>query len=210
MAAYHLTVRHLSTKDIIRIFRKIRISSTVHWNGIPCWTWTAALDDGGYGIVWWKGRNHYVYRVMYAWLAEDAPSRAEGSLDHLCRNRACCNPVHLENVPMRINILRGMGRTAKLAAQTHCKSGHLLPAPDKRGERICKICKNTRRQQWRAKRRHLPNSEINTQRAKYHNDPEFHAKELQRRRNYYYQTPIEVRRKKQQEYDQRRRSKVRA
>jgi hypothetical protein len=67
-------------------------------------------------------------------------------IDHLCRNRACCNPEHLEAVSRKENILRGKAPSAVNAKKTHCHRGHLLSLENcdkyelKFGIRKCKIC----------------------------------------------------------------------
>ena len=64
-------------------------------------------------------------------------------IDHLCRNRSCANPAHLEAVTDRVNILRGEGVAVANARKTHCKRGHELSDPyiDSRGSRICRACR---------------------------------------------------------------------
>lgn len=218
VTSQELTITRFSRENIARFFSKIRIDPAVEFKGIPCWLWTAALCkpskgrkdmQEGYGFFWWKGRNHYAYRVAYAWLVEPAPAYPSSgwSLDHLCRNRKCCNPTHLEKVPIRINILRGVGRTAQLAAQTHCKNGHLLPAPNVRNERICLICKNSWTRDWRKARRDEPYSQTTKARIRYQTDPEFRAREVQRKRDYDARLPVEVKRERQKRYDAQKRAK---
>lgn len=70
-----------------------------------CWTWTGALQRG-YGRVCGGGRgnNQLAYRVAYELLVGPVPVGLE--LDHLCRNRACINPEHLEPVTHRENMRR--------------------------------------------------------------------------------------------------------
>lgn len=215
MVSEYLTIDHLPLKDIIRIFPRIYIDSTIEWNGTPCWIWTGLLSkggkkkpkEGGYGLVYWKGRNHYIHRVFYAWLVEPAPPHLTLNLDHLCRRRACANPTHLEPVPGRINILRGVGRTAKLAAQTHCKRGHLLPVPDKRGERICRICRNTAAREHRRTHYNDPNGRRLKYKHRYNTDPEFRAKEVQYKRDRNARLPPEIKREQQRRWDAKKRAK---
>src|SRR6266576_3456485 len=86
-----------------------------------CWPWQANRGRG-YGNVWIAGRMYRAHRVAYELLIGPIP---EGlTLDHLCRNRGCVNPAHLEPVTSRENTLRGEGISANNARKTHCKHGH--------------------------------------------------------------------------------------
>lgn len=70
-----------------------------------CWAWQGEMNRNGYGRVRIKGRRMMVHRVLYERLV--APIREGLLLDHLCRNRNCCNPQHMEPVTPRENTLRG-------------------------------------------------------------------------------------------------------
>ena len=119
-----------------------------HWEHIDvndiagCWNWTAALR-AGYGQMWTK-RN--IHRYFYVDIFGEIPAGLD--LDHLCRNRRCCNPWHLEPVTRRENILRGKTIPARNFAKTQCDKWHPLSGEnlytwnDDRGRphRRCKTC----------------------------------------------------------------------
>jgi HNH endonuclease len=113
-----------------------------------CWQWFGALDIGGYGKFRDRQakRSFQAHRYAYEQIIGPIP---EGlTLDHLCRNRACVNPYHLEPVTHKINSLRGVGACAQKARQTHCKNGHPLVESNLvrshlgLGHRVCRICYN--------------------------------------------------------------------
>lgn len=71
-----------------------------------CWTWTAATDRDGYGKFTdhSNGRRMHAHRFAYELLVGEVPEGLE--LDHLCRNRACVRPDHLEPVTHLENVRR--------------------------------------------------------------------------------------------------------
>lgn len=112
-----------------------------------CWTWTGPTVSGGYGRVTWSvapGKLIWrsTHRVMYRHLVGDIPEGLD--LDHLCRNRACCNPEHLEPVTRQVNLLRGDTIPARRAAVTECPAGHPYEGEnlmiDTLGRRGCREC----------------------------------------------------------------------
>lgn len=120
-----------------------------------CWPWLAAHDIHGYGKIDVDGRSTGAHRFAYQLAVGPVPAGL--TLDHLCRNRPCCNPAHLEPVTNRENVLRGEGLTAHLARQTHCHRGHEFTAENTirrtrpSGGRACREC---RRINERARRAH--------------------------------------------------------
>lgn len=71
----------------------------------PCWLWTGARSNTGYGNIEVDGKCLATHRVSYALTYGSIP---EGMvLDHLCSRRACGNPLHLDPVTQRENVRRG-------------------------------------------------------------------------------------------------------
>lgn len=116
-----------------------------------CWTWTGWKLWNGYGRV----RIHrttlkLVHRVVYELVVGPIPDGL--TLDHLCRNRACVNPAHLEPVTMRVNNLRGFGVSGVNARKTECPHGHPYDVANTRiyrGFRYCRACDRLKRERRR-------------------------------------------------------------
>jgi hypothetical protein len=89
-----------------------------------CWVYGGYKAPSGYGQIWVSDEKRplMAHRLVYEALVGDIPEGLQ--LDHLCRNRSCVNPEHLEPVTMKINILRGEGLAAQNARKTACKLGH--------------------------------------------------------------------------------------
>lgn len=96
--------------------------SPVNWDRVnkteTCWLWTGALTAEGYGSLGHDGRICYAHRVAYEELVGPIPDGRV--IDHLCRNRACVNPDHLEAVTQQENTLRG---ARSYALTGRCRSG---------------------------------------------------------------------------------------
>lgn len=111
----------------------------------PCWVWTGDENRNGYGIIrYWdkerRGSSEMVHKISYR--KARGPIREGFTVDHLCRNRLCFNPDHLEAVTGRVNTLRSENPCAKNARKTHCIRGHELPSVrNYHGKRQCNECR---------------------------------------------------------------------
>jgi len=108
-----------------------------------CWVFHLAKNHDGYIRINLGGRKIMAHRAALMWRGIEVPPKME--VDHLCRNRACCNPDHLEVVTHRENMRRGNGMDRVHAAKTHCFRGHEFDAANtyvaKNGSRTCRICR---------------------------------------------------------------------
>lgn len=117
----------------------------------PCWIWQGAKVKGAYGCITVGGKKLLAHRMMFIRKGGFIPAGLQ--LDHLCRNKACVNPDHLEPVTNQENIIRYFG------VRSFCKNNHPLIGdnimPTKGGSRArnCRQCNIERSRQWRAAKR---------------------------------------------------------
>jgi len=106
----------------------------------PCWVWMAGCSDG-YGEFNAGGnRIRPAHCISYEWLVGPVP---EGLvLDHLCRNRACVRPTHLEPVTRGENNRRGEAPRVRAAREGVCERGHPQDDPyiKPSGQVACRQC----------------------------------------------------------------------
>ncbi len=113
-----------------------------------CIEWTGSKTMCGYGVVWLgRGIRKRIHRVVY----EGIYGKITNGLviDHLCRNKLCINPNHLEAVTNKTNVLRGVGLTAVHAKKIKCPRGHKYDRVNSDGSRGCSICNKERIKKWR-------------------------------------------------------------
>lgn len=112
-----------------------------------CWSWLGTITRGGYGMFWLSPMRRMVSAHRYAYELVKEPIPVGLAIDHLCRNRRCVNPDHLEVVTSRENVLRGASVPADNHRKTCCVRGHALAGEnlliDKLGRRICVTCRRT-------------------------------------------------------------------
>jgi hypothetical protein len=121
----------------------VKLDDGILWSQDRCWLWLGALNSEGYGNFWFAGKTVKAHRVGFEHYRGEIPEGMQ--LDHLCRNRACVNPWHLEIVTNQENAQRG----AKGRLVTHCPQGHELIEentyrPPSDGRRRCLTCRRDR------------------------------------------------------------------
>lgn len=134
-----------------------------------CWILESHRPNGeGYQLLWVEipelGKVcRRLHRLVYEAVRGRVPAGLD--LDHLCRNRRCCNPEHLEAVDRRTNLMRGDAVTARLAARTHCPKGHPFDGDNVRLEhrptrgrpsRRCIACRREKQRASYARKRAIP------------------------------------------------------
>lgn len=134
---------------IARFWHKVK---TVRFG---CWGFDTVANSQGYHTFSIDGKNYKAHRVI--WELVNGPIPTGLVIDHLCRNRGCVNPGHMETVTPGENTLRGEGPPAQNARRDLCQRGHPFTRdnlkPQRHGYRRCRECSNMRNRRYMAKRR---------------------------------------------------------
>lgn len=129
-------------RTAIRLMRRVEKDAAS-----GCWLWQGTVHDTGYGYMSVGCQNRRVHRIAYELLVGSIPAGL--TIDHLCRNRLCVNPAHLEPVTGAENSRRAM----LLPWPRQCVKGHDLERRTggrQAGRTFCRQCKNVNRRARRA------------------------------------------------------------
>lgn len=127
------------------------IDNTIKVN--DCWIWNGSVDSRGYGQLRSNGKTWRAHRFFYSELVGQIPSRYQ--IDHVCRNKLCVNPDHLEAVTQTENIRRS-GAWDVNKTKTHCPAGHEYSDSNtlsRNNKRTCLICKRERSKKYMQEKR---------------------------------------------------------
>jgi len=135
-----IDITDFTLKNLRNFFNKIEETKT-------CWVWKAYKDKDGYGklTVYSKERKGpyplRAHRISYELFKGEIPVGLQ--IDHLCRNRACVNPNHLDLVTIKENLLRSEITLATIYTnKTSCPKGHPYSHRNLYGEKVCRKCQN--------------------------------------------------------------------
>ena len=140
IAAAPMPKRRGVRKPLERFMEKVQILPS------GCWRWAGKIHRSGYGLF---SVGHARHTTAHRWLYQQlhGPLAAAVDLDHLCRNRWCVRPSHVEPVTRRENLLRGETLPAGNVRKTHCPQGHPYDEENTyeyRGARQCLSCRRAR------------------------------------------------------------------
>ena len=123
--------------DLFRFISFLNVDSVS-----KCWNWNGSHTRKGYAKFWWNNKTELAMHFSYETFVGPIPEGLEP--DHLCKNKGCSNPDHLEAVTRRENLVRGDSPVGINARKTHCTNGHVFSTENTRinkdGSRACREC----------------------------------------------------------------------
>ena len=136
-----------------------------HWRSVwpdpdtGCWVWYGCMTKKGYGMIAVDapGRKPFGTSAHRVFFIAECGAIPEGLvIDHLCLNKRCVNPSHLEPVTSAVNISRAHKGVPEKRL-THCARGHEVGPENtyyiKDGRRECRACARPRKNAWQRIRR---------------------------------------------------------
>ena len=131
--------------------RKTRNAQERFWEKVEktdtCWVWQGSLTDLGYGKFFAGSDKGIVSAHRFAYKSLIKKIGPSMTIDHLCRNKFCVNPAHLEEVTIEENIRRALPfvnrKHVRREERTECIYGHPYTPENTmliRGGRACKVC----------------------------------------------------------------------
>lgn len=133
---------------------KTRLIKLAKLGPTACWPWPGHIRPDGYGSAWKIGSNTNMTAHRRAYIETFGDPGSDFVIDHLCRNRACVNPSHLEAVTNEVNLKRGIAPTLIAHVTNTCLNGHPLLDDNvvimSSGHRRCRVCLNKWHREYRA------------------------------------------------------------
>ena len=155
MAKRAETLEEMQNSAIRRLLEYTDMRGPDEW-----WEWQRARNWAGYGMLSVLGKavpaHRFAYEVTHGEILKD---RKQATVDHICNNKGCVNPNHLQLLSMSANTRRAESNPVSInAKRTHCKSGHEFTEANiyrvNDGKwRQCRACRRISTNKWNATRK---------------------------------------------------------